>query len=243
MQAPSRSAVIAAELRDEILRGQYRAGERLPSERDLADRFGAHRSAVREALKSLEQLGLADIRRGGVRVLPIEQASLDVVEHLLDLEHPPDSGIVSDVVEVVGGLFSVAARLCAERANDAQRQDIHELLMEIEGSELPTTERLQQIHRLGDLFVEASGNMVLGLVRKGVNTRFVESMEARRPQTDELLEIDSKVIRGVDEAIARGDGSAAADAINGLAHLLRRHVLETMEAERKRLRQLEEEAS
>ncbi|MEE9281079.1 MAG: GntR family transcriptional regulator, partial [Myxococcota bacterium] len=32
--------VVATQLRNEILRGQYRAGERLPSERDLAERFG-----------------------------------------------------------------------------------------------------------------------------------------------------------------------------------------------------------
>ena len=45
----SQDSTIAAELRDAILRGQYRCGERLPSERDLAQRFGVHRSTVREA--------------------------------------------------------------------------------------------------------------------------------------------------------------------------------------------------
>ena len=47
-QSASRSAAIAAELRDEILRGQYREGERLPSERDLAERFGVHRTVRSE---------------------------------------------------------------------------------------------------------------------------------------------------------------------------------------------------
>ena len=54
---------IAAELRDDILRGHYRSGERLPSERDLAERFGVHRSTVRSAVKRLEQLGIAAERR------------------------------------------------------------------------------------------------------------------------------------------------------------------------------------
>jgi DNA-binding FadR family transcriptional regulator len=235
MQAPSRSAAIAAELRDEILRGRYRSGDRLPSERELAERFSAHRGAVREALKCLEQLGLTDIRPGGARVCPIEQASLDVVAHLLVLEDPPDSSIVSDVLEVVGGIFSVAARLCAERANDEQRESIQALLLEIEASELPTHERIEQIQRLGDLFVEASGNMVLGLVRRGVNTRFIEVLEESRPRSARPLGLDPDVLHSIGRAIGARDGAGAADAVSRLTHDLRRHALQTIEDEREQL--------
>ena len=67
---------VAAALRDDILRGQYRCGERLPSERDLAQRFGVHRSTVREAFKRLAQLGVARIAPGGARVAPIDKLSV-----------------------------------------------------------------------------------------------------------------------------------------------------------------------
>ena len=78
MPTTSQDSSIAAVLRDDILRGQDRCGERLPSERDLAERFGVHRSTVREAFKRLEQLGVARIAPGGARVAPLEEASLDV---------------------------------------------------------------------------------------------------------------------------------------------------------------------
>ena len=97
MQSHSRSQQITAELRDEILRGRFRSGERLPSERDLAERFGVNRGSVREALKKLEQLGLTDIQPGGARVTPIEEASLDVIEYLLELDDPPDPMLVDQV--------------------------------------------------------------------------------------------------------------------------------------------------
>ena len=42
----NRAEEIAFILRDEILVGQYRAGERLPSERDLVARFNSNRGAV-----------------------------------------------------------------------------------------------------------------------------------------------------------------------------------------------------
>ena len=56
MQHTSRSAAIAAELRDEILRGQYRSGERLPSERDLAARSGGGTRAAAFAYGVMEEL-------------------------------------------------------------------------------------------------------------------------------------------------------------------------------------------
>ena len=100
---------ITATLRDEILSGQYRAGERLPSERDLASRFQANRGAIRESLKKLEQLGIASINPGGVRIIPLEEASLSIVGPLLDLQEfpevrplPRDHGGVAAVRTFVG---------------------------------------------------------------------------------------------------------------------------------------------
>jgi GntR family transcriptional repressor for pyruvate dehydrogenase complex len=228
MQAPSRSAAIAAQLRDQILRGQYRCGERLPSERDLAVRFEVHRSAVREALKRLEQLGLAQIRPGGARVAPVEEASLDVVEHLLDLEDPPDPAMVDQVLEVMAGLFGMAARLCAERASVEQRAAILDLLNHIATEDANPYERMQLIHQLGDRFVEASGNLVLTLVRRGVRTRFIERFEALRPANLPPLPLQDSLLKSIALSIEERDGAGAAEAVHELSLALRRHALETV---------------
>ncbi|MBW2389007.1 MAG: FadR family transcriptional regulator [Deltaproteobacteria bacterium] len=236
MQSSSRSAsaAIAAELRDEILRGQYRCGERLPSERDLAHRFAVHRGAVREALKRLEQLGLARIRPGGARVAPIEEASLDVVEHLLDLEDPPNPELVDQVLEVMSGLFSMAARLCAERASEVQRAEIRKLLDRAR-SELPTQERIELMHELGDLFVEASENLVLKLVRRGVTTDFIERLDARRPHLLAPFPPSEMHFQKLADAIDARAGAAAAEAVHELTLEIRRHAMQSITAERKRL--------
>jgi DNA-binding FadR family transcriptional regulator len=52
------------QIRDAILAGDVAEGERLPNERDLAERFGVGRPTVREALRSLETLGIVEIRPG-----------------------------------------------------------------------------------------------------------------------------------------------------------------------------------
>src|ERR1700741_156858 len=55
---------IAEELRADIASGTYAVGQRLPSERDLAQRFKVSRPSVREATIALELDGLAEGRRG-----------------------------------------------------------------------------------------------------------------------------------------------------------------------------------
>lgn len=234
MQSRTRSGAIAAELRDEILRGRYRCGERLPSERDLADRFAVHRGAVREALKRLEQLGLARIRPGGARVAPIEEASLDVVEHLLDLEDPPNPELVDQVLEVMSGLFSMAARLCAERASEVQRAEIRKLLARAR-SELPAQERIELMHELGDLFVEASENLVLKLVRRGVTTDFIDRLDARHPHLLAPFSPSELHFQKLADAIDARAGAAAAEAVHELTLEIRRHAMQAITNERKRL--------
>jgi len=56
--------VVARQLSRLIASEQWKPGERLPSESELARRFQAGRSAIREAIKSLAVAGLVSVRRG-----------------------------------------------------------------------------------------------------------------------------------------------------------------------------------
>src|ERR671935_3122853 len=65
------SSAIVDQVRAMMLDGGLREGHRLPSERELAERFGVSRVTVREALRALEAMGLVQIRvgaRGGAFV-------------------------------------------------------------------------------------------------------------------------------------------------------------------------------
>jgi DNA-binding FadR family transcriptional regulator len=55
---------IAGQIRQELLQGRLRAGDRLPAERELAVQFGVSRNTLREALRSLEIAGLITLRKG-----------------------------------------------------------------------------------------------------------------------------------------------------------------------------------
>jgi DNA-binding FadR family transcriptional regulator len=80
------SLVIVDQIRSLIRQGRLRPGDRLPSERDLCERFGVSRVTVREALRVLEAGGLIDVRvgaRGGAFVTLPTNARLG--EGLADL--------------------------------------------------------------------------------------------------------------------------------------------------------------
>jgi len=213
---------IAAALRDDILRGQYRCGERLPSERDLAERFGVHRSTVRAAFKRLEQLGIADIRPGGARVNPIEKASLDVIEHLLALEDPPDPELVDQTLETMSGFLALAARLGTERGTDEEREEFITILDEMMQSDVPHARRTELFSMLNDRFIAASGNTVLQVVRHGLWTRYAEYVvpDHHRPLGKSQVEPS---LRRLLQSVRDRAPAAASEAIYELTAVIRKH--------------------
>jgi GntR family transcriptional regulator, transcriptional repressor for pyruvate dehydrogenase complex len=55
---------IVQQVEESILKGQLKPGDQLPAERDLAQRFGVSRTAVREAVKALREKGLVEAYTG-----------------------------------------------------------------------------------------------------------------------------------------------------------------------------------
>ena len=51
---------IVQQIEDSILKGELTEGSQLPAERELAEQFGVSRTAVREAIKALQEKGLVD---------------------------------------------------------------------------------------------------------------------------------------------------------------------------------------
>lgn len=55
---------VAAELRQRIIEGELKTGDRLPTENELAEHYGVSRNVVREAVRALARDGLLDVRQG-----------------------------------------------------------------------------------------------------------------------------------------------------------------------------------
>ncbi len=232
LSLPASVERVVRDLRDDILRGRLRTGDRLPSERDLADRTGVNRGAVREGLRALAQLGLIEIAPRGAQVAPLSEASLDVLGHLLELDDLPDAELADQVLEVHGHVFAAAMRMAVERGSDDQIELVRKQLERITRDDLAEEAYSDGMHELGRLLVDASGNFVLRLVRKGLEMQFwdrlhrIEGLSVRIAGAL-LLEI----VGELDRAIARRDAVVASDLALRLLRAHRDRIVEVLHEE------------
>ena len=121
---------VADQIQQLILDESICAGDKLPGERELAEKMGVSRTVVREAIRVLSDRGLVHVKSGCgtyVRQLSAKDAAASI-ELFLKLKQSPES--FQDVSEVRRMIEVEAAGLAAERATP---QDIAEIQKAIEG--------------------------------------------------------------------------------------------------------------
>ncbi len=109
--------------------GAYSPGERLPPERELADRLGVSRVTLRQALGRVVELGLVETRRGRgggsfISTVSWQTVAPDVARRTLEVELPR-LGDLFDYRCMVEGMI---ARAAAERRTAADAADLQEAL-------------------------------------------------------------------------------------------------------------------
>lgn len=223
---------VASELREDILRRRYRPGDRLPSERDLALRLQVSRGAVREALRALAQLGILEIGPGGARAVAIEDASLEVIDHLLALEELPEPELVSQVMEAHGVLASGWIRSLIERDDEAEIADVRRLLRALADPSLKTF----AVHELAHGLMERSPNLVLRLMRRGMQMHFVQRLIDAGVDLNPPYELLQPLAVKLDAALEARDGAAASELVHHLMKLNRERAVKGLEQERARSR-------
>ena len=193
-------------LREQILAGEFRAGERM-SELRLVERLGVSRTPLRLALAALEHEGLLrGLPAGGYVVRAFTQAD------------------IRDAIELRGVLEGTAARFAAERG--ASRRDLR-ALRSINDSVAPLVhladyESFERYVALNELFharlLSMAGSPLLERTLEGVLSLPFASpsalvlQHAQLPESREILVIAHRQHLWLVEAIERREG-ARADSI------------------------------
>jgi GntR family transcriptional regulator, transcriptional repressor for pyruvate dehydrogenase complex len=112
---------VAIQIEKRILEGELRSGDRLPTERELAEQFQVSRTAVREAMKILAQKGLVDMRpgRGTIIIDGSHEAMQDSIGLVMKLRLGEVGGS-DNLVEVREILETEIAALAAARATEKE---------------------------------------------------------------------------------------------------------------------------
>ena len=107
---------IVSTIMDQIKDGTLRPGSKLPSERQLADKYHASRTAVREALHTLSSLGYIESRVGDGTF--VREVTLDNLLRPFSDVLSRDRKLIRDVLDVRIILESESARLAAANASE-----------------------------------------------------------------------------------------------------------------------------
>lgn len=211
---------IAATLEAQIRSGALNLGDRLPSERDLAQRMGVSRATIREALGALQVAGLVETRQGAgsyvVEALPLSEPVFVL---------PPDAS--PSALLTAREIFepAVTALAATSQPRDPETQRLLEVMAE---SDDPTDPEKRQRWSEADRafhrqFSYATGNTVLIAVAKHIADLMDEPLWRRLrddaiavPGHTEVYLAEHRLI-----ATAVGDGDAAAAGFHAAEHIKR----------------------
>jgi GntR family transcriptional repressor for pyruvate dehydrogenase complex len=162
---------VSDELKQRIRGGEWLPGERLPSISQLAKALKVSTGSVREALRSLQSIGLVKIEHGRGVFVTGSRSSTDVASHF---EHV-DLGLIVALAETRRILEPELAALAAERGTDEELLSIEQLAQQMEAEAHQGTDFVEpdvQFHRC---IAEAARNPVLFRMMASVNDLFLES--------------------------------------------------------------------
>ncbi|WP_410591594.1 FadR/GntR family transcriptional regulator [Amycolatopsis sp. lyj-23] len=199
--------------------GVVGAGERLPSERELAERLGVSRVTLREAIRALSDAGYVESRRG-------RYGGTFVNESLPGPPEPDgkvDAVALEDALSLRYVLETGAAEMAAARSlSPADRQHLTGTLAEAAGADLADYRRKDSRLHLAVAEVTASGSLTTAMA--DARTR-VNQLLDRIPLLPPNLEHSNAQHEAIVDAILAGDAPAArramAEHIEGTASLLR----------------------
>jgi GntR family transcriptional regulator, transcriptional repressor for pyruvate dehydrogenase complex len=146
-------------IKEMIVSGELRPGDRLPKEADLADRLGLSRNSLREAVSALSLINVLDVRQGdGTYVTSLEpQLLLETLSFIVDF-HRDDT--VLHFFEVRRILDPAAASMAALHMTSDDTAELGAILAEIDDA-ASVEELVANDLRFHQRIAEGSGNPVL----------------------------------------------------------------------------------
>lgn len=216
-------------IRDKLVTGELKAGDRLPSERELSEMLNVSRTALREAIRSLEIAGIVELRKGSKGGAFITRSGAGQVTRTF--RDMLDFGRVSlaTLLEARLLVMDAVVRAACERASTA---DIEKLSRNVtETIELTRQgryeERTLKAVEFSTLLANSTGNQVMSAILEAMASvirHFV--LIAGPPAHDPVIASRLKLI----EQIKAKDTKGACETMHSYLTKLNAHLLNTEQA-------------
>jgi len=208
---------IANELGIAIVTGTYAAGNPIPIEAQLSRKYGASRSALREAVKMLTAKGLLDARpRRGTWVQPEENWNLldpDVLGWLLERKY--SAALLIEFMEIRLAVEPGAARLAARAARREEKVAIRHAIERMQAADRGDDDPLDSDIAFHVAVLRASRNRFYAQLTGFTATALRFSIQrSNRPKGEQPAVIADH--KKVADAILAGRSEAAGEAMHKL---------------------------
>jgi GntR family transcriptional repressor for pyruvate dehydrogenase complex len=223
VRLPRLADVVADRIRELVLEGELKDGERLPPLDTLLEQFGVSGPSMREALRILEAEGLIKVQRGNIGGAIVHRPNARMAAYTMALVLRSEGAAKGEVAEALAMIEPLCGMACARRSDRnstvvPELRAVNDKSRDVaEGDAFVFNETMNQFHVA---VVRGCGNEALRLVtvalasvwRADMRTWVNESVtHGQYPKPDKRLEsVESH--EGITELIAAGDelGVAAA---------------------------------
>lgn len=201
---------VVDQIEEAILSGQLPPGDRLPSERELAEQFGLSRMTIRDALRVLESTGFIEIKLGAGGGAFVREPNFAPLSNSLSSMLKFKKATILELAEARKIVETATAELAAQRATD---EDLEALRLAVEtareayetGNSNYTPQHSVDFHAA---LARAAKNYVLDLTVNSFRTLFYEVLEQLLPTSD-MAERAIKDHWAIYKAIEAHDGEQA----------------------------------
>ena len=165
---------IFEELQQRIRQGDWLPGDRIPSIAQLAKELQVGAGTIREALRSLQSVGMINIEHGSGVYVTGARPSTELSSHFQNV----GDGLLLALAETRRILEPELASLAAERGTDAELTEIDGLVRQMEEEEKHGHDFAELDVRFHRKIAQAARNPILYQTMEGVSDLFLESRRA-----------------------------------------------------------------
>ena len=132
-RSPTMASRLVSKVRDALFERRYRPGDFLGTEKDLAAAHGVSRIVARDALRTLEAMGIVEIARGAGGGARITRGNPELFAEALAVQLELAAIDAEEILAAQGAVEGLAAELAAERATKVEIAQLQNLVAQAEG--------------------------------------------------------------------------------------------------------------
>jgi len=210
---------IVEQIADLIARGALKPGDRIPSEKQLCEKFGVGRTSVREALRSLSVMGVLESHMGDGTFVASDASRF--LERSFQWGLILNPKMVSDLIETRLMLESHNAQLAAAKAGPDDLARIEESIRQMEAHVGDPAQYLEHDLQFHLTIAQATQNSILQSLlstTRGYLQAWIRETLARPEETEKRARLSIAEHKRILRALRDKDADAARQAMS--AHIL-----------------------